>query len=142
MTISPHEVLQVSSTAGHEEVRRSYRRLAKRWHPDHCSADPTAAERFRALSDAYEAIRRVPIPSESLLWRATRGDESIVLTSRRLVHHVSGSSVEVALVDIAEVSMLAGRAALIVRTSTAVHCLDLPREQALRLAELLNDRAG
>jgi len=51
-----YELLGVSSTAGLDEIKRAYRRLARRYHPDINPGDRTAAVRFRAVADAYEVL--------------------------------------------------------------------------------------
>lgn len=55
MTRAPHVVLGVAPDAGHAELKRAYRRLAMRWHPDRNSS-PEAAERFKEIGAAYEAL--------------------------------------------------------------------------------------
>jgi hypothetical protein len=49
------EVLGVSADAGPEEIKRAYRELAKKHHPD-VSDGPDAAERFVRISEAYEKL--------------------------------------------------------------------------------------
>ena len=55
MTADPYRTLGVSRSATPEEIKKAYRRLAKRHHPD-TSADPGAEARFKALTDAYQAL--------------------------------------------------------------------------------------
>ncbi|GAA2643845.1 curved DNA-binding protein [Dactylosporangium fulvum] len=50
-----YRVLEVEPTAGPQEIRRSYRRLARRFHPDR-NPDPGAEEQFRLLTEAYEVL--------------------------------------------------------------------------------------
>jgi hypothetical protein len=52
------DVLEVESDAGFEEVKASYRRLAKVNHPDAAPGDKDAAERFQKIQAAYEVLRR------------------------------------------------------------------------------------
>ncbi|HUP02121.1 MAG TPA: molecular chaperone DnaJ [Gemmatimonadota bacterium] len=52
-----YEVLEVARTAGAEEIKRAYRRLAMRYHPDRNPDDPEAEERFKEASEAYEILR-------------------------------------------------------------------------------------
>src|SRR2546428_12672973 len=52
-----YEVLGVPRTASPDEIKRSYRRLAKEYHPDMAKGDKKVAEeRFKELSEAYEVL--------------------------------------------------------------------------------------
>lgn len=51
-----YEVLGVSLTATDEELKKSFRRLAMKNHPDRCPDDPTAQERFKEAKEAYEVL--------------------------------------------------------------------------------------
>lgn len=52
-----YEVLSVSKTADGEEIKRSYRRLAMKYHPDRNSDNKSEAEiRFKECSEAYEVL--------------------------------------------------------------------------------------
>ena len=51
-----YELIGVAQTAGPDEIKRAYRRLARRFHPDINPGDRTAAVRFRAVADAYEVL--------------------------------------------------------------------------------------
>ena len=49
-------VLGVASTATQDEIKKAYRRLAKRYHPDANPNDPKAADRFKEISEAYQVV--------------------------------------------------------------------------------------
>ncbi|HEY4581566.1 MAG TPA: DnaJ C-terminal domain-containing protein [Lysobacter sp.] len=49
-------ILGVEPTAGDAEIKTAYRRLARRYHPD-VSKERDAEERFKAVNEAYEALR-------------------------------------------------------------------------------------
>jgi molecular chaperone DnaJ len=51
-----YEVLQVTRTVEFEEIKKSYRKLAVKHHPDKNPGDPTAEERFRELAEAYDIL--------------------------------------------------------------------------------------
>src|SRR3989442_15955165 len=56
MAISDYYVtLGVERTASDAEIKKAYRRLAQRWHPD-VSQDPEAALRFKEISEAYQVL--------------------------------------------------------------------------------------
>jgi molecular chaperone DnaJ len=50
-----YEVLELNRSATAEEVRRSYRRLARKFHPD-LNASEEAEERFKEINEAYEVL--------------------------------------------------------------------------------------
>lgn len=51
-----YEVLGVSRTATEGEIKKAYRRLARKYHPDVNPGDATAEEQFKAVSEAYEVL--------------------------------------------------------------------------------------
>ncbi len=51
-----YKVLEVSKGASQEEIRRSYRRLARKYHPDANPGDKDAEERFKGIQHAYEIL--------------------------------------------------------------------------------------
>ena len=51
-----YEVLGVSKTATDAEIKRAYRTLAKKYHPDTNPGDATAAEKFKEASEAYAVL--------------------------------------------------------------------------------------
>ncbi|MCC7348531.1 MAG: J domain-containing protein [Variibacter sp.] len=52
----PYEVLGVSRKASADEVKKAYRKLAKKHHPDANKNDPKAAARFGEINTAYEIV--------------------------------------------------------------------------------------
>ncbi len=51
-----YSILQVSSDATNEDIKLSFRRLARKYHPDLNPDDPETAERFKLISSAYETL--------------------------------------------------------------------------------------
>lgn len=51
-----YAVLGVSATASQDEIKKQYRKLAKRYHPDANQGDAKAAERFKEISEAYNVL--------------------------------------------------------------------------------------
>src|SRR3954466_5989820 len=51
-----YEVLGVQRTATEEEVKRSYRKLAVKFHPDKNPDDPQSEEKFKELGEAYDVL--------------------------------------------------------------------------------------
>ncbi|MGQ0540101.1 MAG: molecular chaperone DnaJ [Gemmatimonadaceae bacterium] len=51
-----YAVLGVSERASQEEIKKQYRRLAKRHHPDANPNDAKAADRFKEISEAYNVV--------------------------------------------------------------------------------------
>ena len=52
----PYTVLGVAKTADLAEIKKAYRKLAKKFHPDQ-SKDPKAKDKFAEVSSAYESSR-------------------------------------------------------------------------------------
>ncbi len=52
----PYEVLGVGRKASADEIKKSFRKLAKKHHPDSNKDDPKAASRFSELNSAYEIL--------------------------------------------------------------------------------------
>jgi curved DNA-binding protein CbpA len=51
-----YQVLGLHAEATEEEIRKAYRRLALRWHPDRNPRNPHAEERFKEISEAYAVL--------------------------------------------------------------------------------------
>ncbi|MFL5510184.1 MAG: molecular chaperone DnaJ [Gemmatimonadaceae bacterium] len=51
-----YSVLGVGSNASQDEIKKAYRKLAKKYHPDANASDPKAAERFKEISEANNVL--------------------------------------------------------------------------------------
>jgi len=51
-----YAVLGVSRTAGTDEIKQSFRKLARKYHPDVNPDDETAEAKFKEVSEAYEVL--------------------------------------------------------------------------------------
>lgn len=51
-----YEILEVESGATGEEIKRAFRRLARRYHPDLNPGDKDAEEKFKDIGEAYEIL--------------------------------------------------------------------------------------
>ncbi len=50
-----YEILGLERGASDEDIKRSFRKLAQRWHPD-VNTDPDADERFKEINEAYQVL--------------------------------------------------------------------------------------
>jgi len=57
MMEDPYKVLGVSPDASDEEIKRAYRKLAKKYHPDLNPGDQEAARKMQEVNQAYERIK-------------------------------------------------------------------------------------
>ena len=51
-----YEVLGVNKNATENEIKRAYRKVAKKYHPDMNPGDKNAEEKFKEASEAYEVL--------------------------------------------------------------------------------------
>lgn len=68
-----YKILGVKRGADEKEIKSAYRRLARKYHPDVNPGDPTAEEKFKEISEAYEVLsdphKRAQYDSFGEQWR-------------------------------------------------------------------------
>ena len=51
-----YDTLGVKKGASEEEIKKAYRKLARKWHPDANPGDEQAEERFKEIQEAYSVL--------------------------------------------------------------------------------------
>ena len=51
-----YKILGVNKTASEKEIKKAYRKLAMKYHPDHTKGDKDAEETFKKISEAYAVL--------------------------------------------------------------------------------------
>src|SRR5438552_6098150 len=51
-----YETLKVDRKASSDEIRKAYRRLARKYHPDLNPGDKSAEDRFKKVQEAYDVL--------------------------------------------------------------------------------------
>lgn len=52
-----YEILEISKDAGESEIKKAYRKMALKFHPDKNPGDSGAEEKFKEAAEAYEVLR-------------------------------------------------------------------------------------
>lgn len=51
-----YKILEVDKNVSGDDIKKSYRKLARKYHPDVNSGDKTAEEKFKSINEAYEVL--------------------------------------------------------------------------------------
>ena len=51
-----YSILGVRKTATKDEIKKAYRNLAKKYHPDKTKGDKSLEEKFKGIAEAYEVL--------------------------------------------------------------------------------------
>lgn len=57
MSKNYYEILGVNKNASQDEIKKAYRQLAKKYHPDQNKGDKEAEEKFKQINDAYDILK-------------------------------------------------------------------------------------
>jgi len=72
-----YELLEVDRDASEEQIRKSYRKLALKYHPDRNPGDPKAEEHFKKIAEAYGVLIDPAKRSEYDRWLRTGAKERV-----------------------------------------------------------------
>ena len=88
-----YAVLGVASSSTQDEIKKQYRRLAAKHHPDKNPNDPKAADTFKGISEAYQTLGAAASEHrrEEIAQTADPSDVE-VLESEILVAHAAGAA--------------------------------------------------
>jgi len=72
-----YNILGIDTNASEKDVKKAYRKMALKWHPDVCK-EPNAEEQFKKLAEAYEVLsdarrRREYDEGEQVFFRSSAG---------------------------------------------------------------------
>lgn len=95
---SYYEILEISSTATSEEIKKAFRKCAKKYHPDRDVNDPTLSEKFKEINEAYSVLsdeeERKKYDEKLLKAKGFKGKSSTGNSSSNKKNHNMGNPIE------------------------------------------------
>ena len=89
-----YKILGIEKTASADEIKRAYRKLALKYHPDKNPGDKSSEERFKEINEAYEVLsnpskreRYDQVADSYQRWQRTGGRGPDSLDMCRVVAH-------------------------------------------------------
>lgn len=157
-----YQVLGVTQDADEKEIKQAYRKLARRYHPDHNVGDPEAEEQFKRVQEAYavlsdpkrradydaqlnlhslpQAFYAPPAPTQVFDYGGRfpqRGEDLTVTAELTFEQSITGTDLELAI-QVSEACMQCGGAAVVYGSLASVcHACNgqgmLPRTRRLKV---------
>ena len=84
----PYEVLGISRDATEEEIKKAYRELARKYHPDNYANSPLAdlaSEKMKEINDAYDTVLK-NLHSGEGTYSSNRGNDGTLFEIRNLIN--------------------------------------------------------
>jgi len=80
-----YEVLGVNKDASEEEIKKAYRKLAMKYHPDRNPDNPKAEDQFKEAKEAYEMLTRTTLKQKISLKRPKKPTKCCLMTRNVLL---------------------------------------------------------